>query len=80
LKGEKEKMSKQETIEFESVTVKVPKAIMKYLRKIHGDPVEWIEYRIVDGVSADLDAMDGKILGELFDLGPVFKAVLGEAK
>ena len=70
-------MSKE--IEFEQVTLKVPKAVMEYLRRIYGDPVKWLEYHAVDLVSADLDAMSGKELAQIFGLQPVFKAVLKES-
>ena len=72
-------MSK-EKIEFEQVTLKVPKAVMEYLRRIYGDPVKWLEYEAVDQVRADLDAMSGRNLADIFGLEPVFETVLEEAE
>ena len=45
-------------IEFEQVTIKLPKLIMEYLQKTEEDPIGWIESNIVHEVRAELEAMD----------------------
>lgn len=70
-------MSKEE-IEYEEVTIRVPKRVMDYLRRIYGDAVEHLEYHVVDHVRADLDAMSGRELVGLFGLETVFQTVLGD--
>ena len=70
-------MSKKETVEFESVTLKVPKKVMDYLKRMYGDPIKWIEDDIVDSIRADIDAMEPERIRKLFNLVPVFKTILG---
>jgi len=78
-------MSEKEKIEFEEITVKVPKLIIDFLRKhekILGKTAqEYMERNIVDCVRADIDAGDVFVpvpeeVVEQHGLGPVFKAVL----
>jgi len=64
-----------EKIEYEEVTIKVPKPIMGFLRNIGEKPQEWIEYQVFDSVRAHLDAWSGTELlkattsrKELYDL------------
>lgn len=71
---------KQKPIEYEQVTVKVPKLIMDYLRKTEDDPKVWLEETVVDSVRAELEGMTGKEWIEHFKLGPVFKEVLDETR
>lgn len=73
-------MSKEETIEYEQVSLKVPKAVMDYLRRIYGNAIKHLEYTVVDHVRADLEAMSGNQLAGLFGLEPVFKNILGKSK
>lgn len=65
-------------VEYEQVTVKVPKLIMDFLRKTEGDPVESIEFTIVDGVRADIEGMTSEAWAEVFSLNKVFYEVLGD--
>jgi hypothetical protein len=65
----KAKESEQEQIEFESVTIKVPKNVMNLLRAYskHGLGMtanEYLEYSILQAVRADLD------VGDVFTLEP----------
>jgi hypothetical protein len=70
-------------IEYEIVSLRVPKQIMDVLRKLPAyppNPVEWLEYAVVDMVRADLEAASGEELINWFDLGPIFKAVLHDKR
>lgn len=69
-------MSKEETIEYEEVTIKVPKLVMDYLRRIYGNAIKHLEYAVVDHVRADIEAIDHERITDLFSLAPVFKTVL----
>lgn len=71
-----------EKIEFEEVTVKVPKAIMNFLAIFKKDGVTaYLEHAIVDSFRADLETSDSnlvsyKTLVEQYKLKPVFQAIL----
>jgi hypothetical protein len=73
----------REQIEYEAVTVQMPKQIMDYLRSIERcikmTPKEYIEYNIVDCVRADIDSFDDfvtpKELADGWQLNPIFKAI-----
>lgn len=69
-------MSDKEKIEYESVTVKVPKRIMRFLKAFYGDPEEWLEYRIVEVINSRIDAIDKDHVIDCFNLGPVFENIL----
>lgn len=76
-----EKTEPNVPIEFEQVTIKVPKPIMEFLRKTDCDnigPEAWIEETIVDSVRAYFDAVEAEELVDWFKLGPVFYEVLGD--
>jgi hypothetical protein len=72
-----------EKIEYETVTVKVPKAVMDLLRfsasVLEETPEEWIQYSVIDRVRADVDAgvfLPGtKALTDKFNLNPVFELI-----
>lgn len=66
------------TVEFEQVTVKVPRLVMEFLRKTEGNAVEWIEYTVVDVARAQLEGMTPEEWIEQFKLGHVFKTVLDD--
>lgn len=79
-------LEKIQSIEYESVNVKVPKAVMdllRYAQPVTGDtPEQDIEYYVVESVRSRLDA-DGfnptaKNLTDQFSLNPVFKEILGD--
>ena len=76
--SEKKLASKQEKVEYEKVPLNIPTKLMNYVRKMKDDPVDWLEYLIVDSTRAELEAMTGAEFVEEFQLGPVFKEVLGE--
>jgi hypothetical protein len=73
-------MSETKTeIEFETVTVKVPKIVMDFLRKTEENATEWIESTVVENVAAEIEGMKPQEWADLFSLTPVFKEVLGNA-
>jgi hypothetical protein len=77
-------MSKE--IEYEQVTVNVPKAVMDLLRfaesVLEQSPKEWIEYYIVETVRSGLDSNmflpDAAALVEKFNLNPVLQEILND--
>jgi hypothetical protein len=74
--------SEERSVEFELVTLRVPKKIMEYLRMMEKanseTPTEYLEYSLVDVVRAELQAQTGKELCDLFDLNPIFKALVND--
>ena len=77
-------MTEKNPIEYESVTVKVPKQVMdllRYAQPITGDtPEQDIEYYVVESVRSRLDvnafSPTAKDLTDKFGLNPVFKEIL----
>ena len=72
---------KIQSIQYEQVTVKVPKPIMEFLRKTDCDnvgPESWIESAIVEDVRSYLEFVEAKELADWFKLSPVFVEVLGD--
>ena len=73
-------------IEFESVTIQVPKAVMdllRYAQPTSGDtPEQDIEYYLVESVRSRLDvnafSPTAKDLTDKFGLNPVFKEILDD--
>lgn len=66
-------------IEFQEVTVKVPKKITHYIENVLGQTVKaFLEYSVVDSIRADLESRTGKTLAEVMELQDVFMVVLGE--
>jgi len=65
-------------IEFESVTLRLPKALINYVSRIYGDTTAWLERFVVDWLRIDVENKTGEELIELFGLRPVFKAIFGE--
>jgi len=84
--GEKRKMQKQaeKPIEYESISIEVPKQVMELLRAsesiLEMSPKEWIEYYLVDAVRSSIDSDmftdSPKELADKFSLTPVFKEIL----
>jgi hypothetical protein len=75
----KDKMTeKKEAVEMEAVTVKLPKAIMDFIRGVGKDPEDYLQYSIIDGFRADIETMDGvwgyEYIYQRLNLGPVFEA------
>jgi hypothetical protein len=66
-------------IEYETITVKVPKLIMDFLRKTEEDPIKTIESNIVDDIRSQLEAWEAKEWIQFSGLRPVFVEVLGES-
>jgi len=73
-------------IEYESVTLKIPKAIMKLLRdsekSLEETAIEYLEHSLVDMVRADIETQDCFVLTprqvvERYNLDPVFKEIIG---
>jgi len=65
-------------IEFEVVTLRLPKAIVDYVRRMYGDPVKRLEWFIVDWIRIDIETKTGDDLKELFNLEPAFKTILNQ--
>jgi len=65
-------------VEFELVALRLPKAVVDYVRRLYGDPVKWLEYFVVDWLRIDVENKNGDELKELFNLEPAFQAVLGQ--
>jgi hypothetical protein len=64
---------------MESVTLKVPKAVMNTIRKLHGsEAVEWLEYYLVQEFKAYIEAIGSspKDLMQLLNLEDTFNAIL----
>ena len=67
-------------VEFEEVTVKIPKRIMDFFRKTEKDLVAWLEYTVVDMVRVELDGMTAQGWVMCFNLAPVFYTVLEDER
>jgi hypothetical protein len=76
--------SKAKTIEYEQVSIKIPKAVMDLLRfaqPFGGTVEEELEYAIIENVRSRLDSgefLTGKELADIFKLNPIFNSVLGD--
>ena len=71
-------------IEYETVTLKIPKKLMDWLRsmeKAEGKTTEQqLEYDIVDHQSANIEALTGQELIEIFELAPIFYELLKDER
>ncbi len=69
-------------IEYEQVTIKVPKRIMAFLRFEAGQRdvqvEEEIEYDLLDNVRAEMEGLNGKELIAMLEVGPIFYNILGD--
>jgi hypothetical protein len=65
---------------FETLTVKVPKLVMDFIRKIEDDPIKYIEFSTVDSVRADIESMKGEEWAEFFHLQPIFAEILNDSR
>ena len=76
--------SMTEKIEFESVTIQVPKPILAFLRFQGGQREQSVEeeiiYDLLDNVRAELESMAGEELIPLLGLGPIFYDLLGDKR
>jgi len=71
LKGEKEKMSKEETVE---ITVKLPKAVYDFIKDMEGDVAEFVAYNIVELMVTYVEGINASRLMDKYNLKPAFKA------
>jgi len=71
--------SKNAQITYEEITVRVPKAVLDFVKEFYGDPKKHLEHEIVNWVRVDLEDITGKDLAERFNLQQAFQAILGEA-
>jgi hypothetical protein len=83
--SELEKNESKVSIEFEQVTVKIPKTIMEFLRKTECSNkgpeavIALIEWHIVSGVRAGIDSVEPDEVKKWFKLDPAFSEVLGKS-
>ena len=82
-------MQKTETkktvkIEYETVTLNIPKKLMDWLRsmeKAEGKTaIQQLEYEIVEHLRANIEALTGQELIELFELAPIFYELLKDER
>jgi hypothetical protein len=71
-------------IEYETVTLRIPTKLMDWLRsmeKAEGKTaIQQLEYDIVDRSRADIEALTGQELIELFELAPIFYELLKDER
>ena len=83
-KTETEEPQQSLEIEYETVTLRIPKKIMDFLRSMekpwNQTPTEYLEYQLIDEVRADLEAATGEEFIAWFDLATVFYQVLGDKR
>ena len=76
--------TEKEEIEYETVTLKVPKKIMAILKSMAEnyapDPISYLEWRIVDCIRADLEAAKGDEIIDWLGLAPIFHQVLDDER
>jgi hypothetical protein len=81
---EKAETEKKVEIEFEEITLRIPKKLMEFLRKTPGgygpSPVAYLEHSIVDVIRSDLEALSGEEIIEWNGLGPVFREILKDER
>ncbi len=73
-------------IEYEPVTINVPKSVMDLLRfsasVLEQTPKEWLEYAVMDEVRAGLDANEflpnAFALVKKFNLNPTLEELIGD--
>ena len=75
-----------EKIEYETITIEVPKQVMELLRSTESHTgmtsKEWIEYYVVEtarsGLDSDMFLPSPTELAKKFNLNPVFKEILND--
>jgi hypothetical protein len=69
-------------MEYEAVTIKVPKRIMAFLRFQAGQQniqvEEQIELDLLDNVRGEMEAMNGEELISMLEVGQIFYDILGD--
>ncbi|MGA2309506.1 MAG: hypothetical protein ABSG57_08165 [Candidatus Bathyarchaeia archaeon] len=75
---------KQLDVEYETVTLRMPRKIMDFLRKTPEahDPnaIKYLEYLVVDNIRAEVEATTGIEIMDWFGLKSVFYAILGDER
>jgi hypothetical protein len=75
-----ETKGKEQSIEFESVTLKVPKNVLEYFRlqaKMDNETLEQnLAYHIVELCHSSMQGMSPNTLMEIFNVKPIFKEIL----
>ena len=61
-------------IEYETLEIKVPKKAIEFLIKIGEDPKEWIEYKTLETIKANIEGMNLDGWYSAFGLTEVFKS------
>lgn len=83
---QKAESKKKAKIEYEEVTLKIPKAIMNLLRDsekaLEETATEYLEHKLVDAIRGDIDCGDCFVptpqqIAERYSLNPIFKEILG---
>jgi hypothetical protein len=83
---EKSKTKGPRAIEYETVTLKIPKPIMEWLRRMQPltrmAPVQKLEYEVVDFFRAELESRCAEELVPCLDIGlaQVFVEILGDKR
>jgi len=75
--------TKQLDIEYETISLRVPKKIMDFMRSIplnYPGPIEWLEFNIVDQIRADLEATTGEEMINWYGLGSIFETILKDER
>jgi len=79
-----EKTEKQKEIEYEQVTIKVPKPVMAFLRfqaaQQEMQIEEHIEYQVLDSVRVEMEGFEGEELIGALGVGPIFYEVLSDER
>lgn len=57
----------------ETVAIQVPKIVLEYIRKVHKDPVSWIQKELLGWVYADVDSLDTPTMIDLLGLKDALK-------
>lgn len=77
-------MNQKEPIEYESVTVKLPKPLLAVQRFLAGQDnqtiEEKLEYDLVDSIRAELEGMNGEDLIACLGIGPIFYQLLDDKR
>ncbi|MBS7647952.1 hypothetical protein KEJ24_09000 [Candidatus Bathyarchaeota archaeon] len=62
--------------EYETVQVRVPKAVLDFLRALRVNVEEYLENTIIEGFKADLNASSGPFMENIIERFPEFKRFL----
>lgn len=69
---------KKESVEMETVTVKLPKVIMDFIRAVGKDLEGYLQYTIINAFRGDIQTMDGvwdyDYIFHRHNLAPIFEA------